>query len=273
VSEVALHASGLGCVLAGRAVLHDVSFELRCGLLLGVIGPNGAGKTTLARLLCGVAQPSAGSVVLRGRPLAGLARREIARELAVVPQELALEFPFRVREMVAMGRAPHLGALAREGPVDRAAVERALAELGLEPLAERTFATLSGGEKQRVLLARARAQQADVLLLDEPTAHMDLGHRLYAFEWLKRWLAEAPARRAALVVTHELELAGRFADRLLLLHDGRVAAEGAPHDVLDPERIGRIYQVQAERSLAAGPGIVAVRSRIDYTARRDEPDY
>jgi iron complex transport system ATP-binding protein len=254
-------------------LLHEVSLELAPGALLAVIGPNGAGKTTLARFLCGVRAPDAGEVELRGRPLAELSRREIALQIAVVPQELGLDFPFRVREMVAMGRAPHLGALARERAIDAAAVEAALAELGLTALAERTFSTLSGGEKQRVLLARARAQQADLLLLDEPTAHMDLGHRLHAFEWLRGWIDADRAQRAAVLVTHELELAARFADVLLLLHEGRVAASGPPREVLSPERIGHVYQVEAQLLDAQGrPHVVAVRSRIHYTAQRHEPD-
>ena len=240
MSAPALRARALGCAAEGRTLLRDVSFELAPGTLLAVIGPNGAGKTTLARLLCGVRTPDAGEVELRGKPLAQLSRREVARQIAVVPQELGLDFPFRVREMVAMGRAPHLGALARERPSDAAAVERALGELGLAPLAERSFPTLSGGEKQRVLLARARAQESDLLLLDEPTAHMDLGHRLHAFEWLRGWLGADPTRRAALVVTHELELAARFADAVLLLDQGCVAAAGPPDEVLQPERIGPI---------------------------------
>jgi iron complex transport system ATP-binding protein len=269
----ALRTRALGFAASGRPLLRDVSFELPCGTLLAVIGPNGAGKTTLARLLCGVLAPDVGEVELRGQPLAALSRREVARRIAVVPQELALDFPFQVREMVAMGRAPHLGALARERPVDVAAVERALAELGLIPLATRTFPTLSGGEKQRVLLARARAQEADLLLLDEPTAHMDLGHRLHAFEWLRGWLDAEPAQRAALVVTHELELAARFADAVLLLDRGSVAAAGPPGEVLQPERIGAVYQVEARLLEAAGrPHVVAVRSRIHYTAQRNEPD-
>jgi iron complex transport system ATP-binding protein len=273
MSAPVLRARSLGFAVPGRTLLHAVSFELGGGQLLAVIGPNGAGKTTLARLLCGVLRPDTGSVELGEQPLAGLSRREVARRVAVVPQELALDFPFQVREMVAMGRAPHLGALARERSVDVAAVERSLAELGLTPLATRTFPTLSGGEKQRVLLARARAQEADLLLLDEPTAHMDLGQRLHAFEWLRGWLEADRARRGAVVVTHELELAARFADRVLLLDQGRVAAEGPPAEVLQAERIAEVYQVEARLLEVGGrPHVVAVRSRIHYTAQRNEPD-
>jgi iron complex transport system ATP-binding protein len=227
-----------------RAVVEDVSLRLEAGRLLVVLGPNGAGKTTLLRLLAGLLRPAYGEILLADEPLAGRSRREIARAIAVVPQELVVPFPFSVREMVAMGRAPHLGVLGREGETDRAATDAALAELGLRELAQRSYPTLSGGERQRVLLARAVVQAADILLLDEPTAHMDLGYRLHTFEWLLRWLRAQPARAAALV-THDLSLAGRFADEILLLEDGRVAALGAPRVVLTAERIERVYGVEA----------------------------
>jgi iron complex transport system ATP-binding protein len=227
-----------------QPVLCGADLELRAGELSILVGPNGSGKTTLARLLAGTLAPRAGSVRLCGAPLASRSRREIARRLAVVPQEISVPFPYRVREMVAMGRAPHLGALGREGPRDRELVERALAALDLEGLAERSYPTLSGGEKQRVLLARALAQDCDVWLFDEPTAHMDLGHRLHAFEWLRGWLAQA-AQRGALLITHDLQLAARFADRLTLLCAGRAVASGAPAQVLTQELIARVYGVEA----------------------------
>jgi iron complex transport system ATP-binding protein len=153
--------------------------------------------------------------------------------------------------MVAMGRAPHLGPLGREGPRDREHVERALAALGLGDLAGRSYPTLSGGEKQRVLLARALAQDCGVWLLDEPTAHMDLGHRLHTFEWLRAWLAAQPQRRSALLITHDLQLAARFADRLTLLCQGRVLASGSPVQVLTRERIASAYGVDASVGLTA----------------------
>jgi len=262
-----LRARDLECSLGQRRVLNAVSLELAHGQLLAVIGPNGAGKSTLLRCLCGVVQPHAGVIELHARSLARWPLRERARALAVVPQELAVSFPYRVREMVAMGRAPHLGALGHEGPSDAAAVAEALAELGLCGLAERFYPTLSGGERQRVALARARAQQAPCLLLDEPTAHMDLGHRLHAFEWLRGWLAQAPNIHAALVVTHELDLAARFADRVVLLAQGRVVAAGRPSEVLTSDTLAEVYQADVCVRLDENgrPVIVAERSRIVYT--------
>jgi iron complex transport system ATP-binding protein len=235
------HAFGHTQVLAG------VELELRPGRLVVVAGPNGAGKTTLLRVLAGTLRPNLGEVLLRGVTLANLSRKEVARRLAVVPQESHVPFPFRVREMVALGRAPFLGPLGREAPSDLALTEQALAELDLLALAERAYPSLSGGEKQRVLLARALAQSVSTWLLDEPTAHMDLGHRLQSWEWLRVWLAAAPDR-GCLLVTHDLVLAARFADELVLLARGRVAAHGTPADVLTPARIASVYGVEARVS-------------------------
>ncbi len=268
MSRAILEARGVGHAFATAPVLEGVDVELRVGELLVVLGPNGAGKTTLVRVLSGLLRPQSGAVRLGGQRIVELGRREIARRLAVVPQELGVPFPYQVRELVAMGRAPQLGPLGREGPRDRDAIDGALAALGMREFARRTYDTLSGGEKQRVVLARALAQEAPLLLLDEPIAHMDLGHRVHTFEWLRDWVARAPQERAALVVTHDLILAQHFADRVVLLHRGRVAASGSVADVLTLERIGEVYAVEASLShdAAGRPVIVAARSRIRYTA-------
>jgi iron complex transport system ATP-binding protein len=254
-------------------VLEDASLALEPGELLVMLGPNGAGKTTLLRALAGLLEPRRGDVSLRGASLRTLTRRQLALALAIVPQELVVPFPYRVHELVAMGRAPHLGAFGREGPRDRAAIDRALARVGLGPLAQRSYATLSGGEKQRVALARALAQDVDLLLLDEPTAHMDLGHRLHTFEWLRAWIAERRDSRAVLAVTHDLALAAHFGDRIGLLSGGRVLACGAPRDVLTRERIAAVYGVDArvEYEADGAPRVVALRSRIGYIREPDEP--
>jgi len=246
-----LRARGVEFAYGALPVLRGVDLEVAPGELHVLVGPNGSGKTTLARVLCGTLEPSAGSVELCGAALGSRTRRETARLLAVVPQDSHVGFPYRVREMVAMGRAPYLGALGREGPGDREQVERALGALDLEALAGRSYPTLSGGEKQRVLLARALAQACKVWVLDEPTAHMDLGHRLHTFEWLRAWLAVEPARRGALLITHDLQLAARFADRLTLLCDGGVLATGTPAGVLTRERIAQAYAVDADVEISA----------------------
>jgi iron complex transport system ATP-binding protein len=263
----------LGHRFGDRAVLEDVNVDLSSGELVVALGPNGAGKTTLLRALSGVLAPDRGDVELDTQRLSTLSRRAVARRIAVIPQDLTVPFPFRVREMVAMGRAPRLGALGREGSTDRDAVESALVRMGLGALSERLFPTLSAGERQRVLLARALAQDAPLLLLDEPTAHMDLGHRLFVFESLQEWIAAAPEGRAVLVVTHDLTLAAAFADVVFLLHDGRVVSSGRPEEVLTPARLGDVYaaDVDVSRDAQNRPLIVALRSRIRYPARPDGP--
>ncbi len=240
-----LCATDVAHAFGPNRVLDGVSLELLGGRLSILVGPNGSGKTTLVRILAGVLKPVAGSVELAGRDIAALPRRAVARALAVVPQETAVPFPYRARELVAMGRAPHLGPLGRESARDRELVAASLAQLGLEHLADRAFPTLSGGEKQRVLLARAIAQETNTLLLDEPTAHMDLGHRMQTFEWLRRWVREDASRGAALV-THDLVFAARYADELILLDQGRVVARGQPAEVLTPAVIAEVYGVEAE---------------------------
>jgi len=253
VSAALVEARGLAHAFGATPVLRGVDVALSPGKMLVVLGPNGAGKTTLLRALSGVLRPHAGEVTLDGVAIAARTRREVARRLAVVPQESAMPFPFSVREMVALGRAPFLGPLGRESADDVARTDAALAALDLAALAGRAYPTLSGGEKRRVLLARALAQGVDTWLLDEPTAHMDLGHGLYCFEWLRGWLAAAPGR-GILLVTHDLVLAARFADELLLLERGAVAARGTPADVLTAERIAAVYGVEArvERDPAGG---------------------
>ena len=269
-----LEGRGLSHRFGERSVLADVDLTLLPGSIVVALGPNGAGKTTLLRTLSGVLSPDLGEVRIEGRLLPEYSRREVAQRVAVIPRDLTVPFPFRVREMVAMGRAPRLGALGREGAEDREAVGRALARMGLARFGERAFPTLSAGERQRVLLARAFAQDAPLLLLDEPTAHMDLGHRLFVFESLRDWVHSDAEARAVLVVTHDLTLAAAFADAVLLLHEGRVVASGTPEEVLIPERIESVYAAEVEvgRDREGNLRIVALRSRIRYSARPDGPD-
>ena len=263
MSAALVEARGLHHAFGPTPVLDGVDLALAPGKLVVVLGPNGAGKTTLLRALAGVLRPDAGEVRLGDTPLAALTRRQIAQRLAVVPQEGAVAFPFSVREMVAFGRAPFLGPLGRASAGDVERTEAALAALELRALAERAYPTLSGGEKRRVLLARAFAQGVDAWLLDEPTASMDLGHGLACFEWLRRWLAGATGRGIVLV-THDLVLAARFADELVLLERGRVVARGTPAEVLTAERIAAVYraEVRIERD-ADGHLVLAPLRALD----------
>lgn len=228
----------------GRAVLLDgVDVEVRPGRVTAVVGANGAGKSTLLRLLSGEWRPTSGSVSLEGRSLDDVAPRELARRRAVMPQSSTLTFPFKVMEVVLLGRTPHVRG--REGPVDRAAAWSALERAGAEHLADRRYPTLSGGERQRVDFARALAQiwepRSDAgryLLLDEPTSSLDLARQ---HELLMGVRAFAQPDVGVLVVLHDLNLAARYADDLLVLVDGRLAARGAPWSVLTPELIREAF--------------------------------
>jgi ABC-type cobalamin/Fe3+-siderophores transport system ATPase subunit len=227
-----------------RSVLEGVSLELRAGRVVGLLGPNGAGKSTLVRLAAGLLRPARGSVRLDGRDLASWRRREVASRLALLPQDGVMPPAFTGREIALMGRTPHLGWLSPEGPADREAVERALRLADASAFADRRVGELSGGERQRLLLARALAQEPSVLLLDEPTVHLDLGHQLAMLE-----LVVDLARRrdlAVLAVYHDLNLAAQSCDELLVLHGGRIAARGAPDEVLRSELVAAVYGVELE---------------------------
>jgi iron complex transport system ATP-binding protein len=242
----------------GRAVLADASLALAFGEVLVLAGRNGAGKTTLLRVATGIAAPSAGRVVLEGRALAELPRREIARTLALVPQDTSVPFPFTVEEIVLLGRAPHLSALGFESREDRRIAGACMERLGIGALAERSIQELSGGERQLAMIARALAQTPRILLLDEPTAHLDLAHRL-ALEELLRSLAREG--KAALLVSHDLAGAARVADRIALLAGGRVLACGAPREVLRAELMREAFGVEARLvETSEGPVVMPRRA-------------
>ena len=225
---------------AGHAAdaVAGASFEVKPGEVVGVIGPNAAGKSTLARLACGLLAPSSGEVRLSGRDVRKISRRERALRVAFLPQEQPQDLLFTAREVALMGRAPHLGLWALEGEHDRARAESALVEADAAGLADRPISQLSGGERQRVFLARAFAQDAALLVLDEPTAGLDLGHQVLLVNALRRRSREG---LGALLVLHDLALAGAACDRLILLVEGRVAAEGTPAEVFLPDLLSRTY--------------------------------
>jgi len=222
---------------AGRA-LDGVSCGVSGGSLLAVVGPNGSGKTTLVRALSGLVGLERGEVRVEGTPLAHWSRPALARVLAVVPQGEEVAFPLLVEETVMLGRYARLGPFAAPGAADRAAVADALDRCDVAAFARRTIDSLSGGEWQRVRLARALAQEPRILVLDEPTTSLDVRHEMELFELVRRLV---DAGLAGLVVTHHINLAARFADRMILLSAGRVAAEGAPAEVLRRETLKEVF--------------------------------
>jgi iron complex transport system ATP-binding protein len=228
----------------GQAVVSDVSVDVPRAGLVGILGPNGSGKTTLLRLLGGLLRPGCGRVTLDGRDIAHVPRIELARRIAIVPQETRLSFDYSVLEVVLMGRYPHLGAFELEDQRDIDLARHALAETGTLDLQDRSFPTLSGGEKQRVVIASALAQAADVMLLDEPTAALDPGYQLGIATLLARLNEERSV--TMVVATHDLNLAARLCRHLVLLRGGRVVAAGATVDVLTRDNIRSLYDVDAD---------------------------
>ncbi len=219
--------------------LAGISLHVPSSCLYAILGPNGSGKSTLLRALLGSIPLVSGSVVIDGRPLSSWTRRKLAREVGVVTQVESLAFPISVRELVAMGRYPYLGPFERERPEDRAAVVTALDKCEALDLAERDAGSLSGGEFQRVRIARALAQEPQALILDEPTASLDLRHEMVILELLR---SSADAGLTVILVTHHIETAARFADRLLLLDRGAVAAEGTAQEVLREDILAGVYR-------------------------------
>lgn len=223
---------------AGAPAVNGVSMEVAPGEFYAVLGPNGSGKTTLMRTLLGLVAPRSGEVLVDGRTTSRWRRRELARRVAAVPQSEPLPFPISVRDLVAMGRYPHLGPLRPESAADRRAVDEALERCDAVGLRERVAHTLSGGELQRVRVARALAQEPSALLLDEPTASLDIRHAMGIGELLRE---SADRGITVLLVTHDLNLASRLADRLLLLSGGSPAVEGDAWRVLRPEVLRQVY--------------------------------
>jgi iron complex transport system ATP-binding protein len=239
--ELLLQARALAVDRGKRRVLHDVSLELRAGEALAVVGPNAAGKSTLVQALTGLLPAAAGEVRLAGRPLADWPRDARARTLALVTSREEGLDSLSVADRVALGRYPHRGPFQPWVAEDEAAVSRALARTGIAELAERRLGTLSAGERQLTTLARGLAQEPRVLLLDEPAAHLDVGHQLQLFRTLDE------VRRAGvgvLAVIHDLARAAAWAERMLLLHEGRIAAEGAPDAVLATDAAARAFGVK-----------------------------
>lgn len=261
-----LEALALTLGYDAEPVVRDLSFTLSRGQFVGLVGANGCGKSTVVRALSRVLPPVRGQVLLDGVNLRRMSARELARRLAVVPQHVVVGFPFTAREVVLMGRAPHLSRFGLEGPKDYAIADRCMGLTTMLPFADRPVTTLSGGERQRCLIARALAQEPDVLLLDEPTAHLDINHQIEILDLARKLTAERSL--ATLVVLHDLNLASQYCDHLLLLADGRLLAHGTPREVVSEEHIRAAYgaDVQVRVHPATGKPYVTLLSRLPVAA-------
>jgi ABC-type cobalamin/Fe3+-siderophores transport system ATPase subunit len=238
--------------------LEEVSCQVHSSELLAVVGPNGSGKTTLVRSLLGLVPLERGSVLVNGRPVGEWSRRALAQTVGVVGQEEGVVFPLRVAETVMLGRYAHLGSLGMPGPADRAAVRRALERCDIVALADRPTDTLSGGEWKRVRIARALAQEPRALVLDEPTASLDVRHEMELLELVRQLVDEG---LAGLMITHHLNLAARFAHRIVLLDRGRVVASGTPPQVLNRNTLSRVFEwpVEVTTWVDGSPQVVPLR--------------
>jgi len=251
-----LSASAVTVRIGATEIVRDASVLLRAGELVALVGPNGAGKTTLMRALAGLV-PAQGAIALGGKPLENYSARERARHLAYLPQGHIFHWPMSVESIVMLGRVPHADAFSAPTPDDCAAVAQALAVTETKAFAQRAVTTLSGGEKARVALARALATQAPVLLADEPTAALDPRHQLTVMELLRD---AARGGNAILAIMHDLSLAARFADRVLVMDHGALVADGPPDEALTPERLAQVFGIEAT-TVEVGDRRVPIASR------------
>jgi iron complex transport system ATP-binding protein len=261
-----LEALALSLGYEGEPVVRDVSFTLARGQFFGLVGPNGSGKSTVVRALSRVLPPICGQVLLDGVNIQRMRARELARRLAVVRQEAAVGFDFSVREVVLMGRAPHLSRFGIERTRDHQIAEECLALTATTAFADRAITSLSGGERQRCMIARALAQEPEVLLLDEPTAHLDIAHQIEILDLARRLTSQRSL--ATLVVLHDLNLASQYCDHLMLLAEGRVMAHGSPREVVNEPHIRAAYgaDVQVRLHPTTGRPYVTLLSRLPVAA-------
>lgn len=235
-----LAVEDLAVSMAGKHIIRDIGMQVKTGEFVGIIGPNGSGKSTLLRSVYRVSQPSAGWIGLDGEDLYGLSTREVARRMAVVRQESSVEFDFSVLEIVMMGRSVHKRLFQADTALDIGICEDALERVGMREYGQRSFFSLSGGEKQRVLIARALAQQASFLVLDEPTNHLDIRYQLQVLDLVKMLGV------TVLSALHDLNLAAMYCDRLYVMKDGEIVASGPPDEVLSPGLIRTVFEVEAD---------------------------
>jgi iron complex transport system ATP-binding protein len=252
--------AGLSFEYRRKPVLHDINFSVKRGSLCGLLGPNASGKTTLLKCINGVLNPKEGEVRINGDAVSGMTRRDVARLMAVVPQQMSLAFSFTALQMVVMGRAARLGALKLPSAHDRDDARAAMKELGVENLADRPFAELSGGERQLVLLARALFQETPILLLDEPTSHLDFRNQYLIMDVVR----EMTHRKglATLVTLHDPNLAARYCSHLVVLKEGTLYREGTRESVFEQGILEDVYGMEVViRQMQGGPSVVLPASR------------
>jgi ABC-type cobalamin/Fe3+-siderophores transport system ATPase subunit len=242
MSNAILEANSITFAYHAEPVLSQINLSIKPGEMLGITGVNGSGKTTLIKVFCGLLAPQEGTVMLRSKPVNMLSRREIARHLSLVPQDLPANIAFSVQDIVAMGRNPHLGNFSVEKPRDIAAIEHALAAADIQELAQRPFDELSGGEQKRVFIARALAQETEVILLDEPTANLDVAHQITLLRLLRSLCQDG---RAVVASMHDLSLAATYFDRVAIVAGAQIAASGAPAEVINENNLKRFFGVTA----------------------------
>ena len=269
MSVAALEMEQVGFAYGRTPILAGLDLTIAPQTITGILGPNGSGKTTFVRLASAALRPASGRIRVFGDELGLIPPRERAKRIAVVPQDTNPVFEFTVEEIVRMGRAPHLGLFGLEGSRDRKIAADAMARCEVDHVAGRSFRALSGGERQRVMLARALAQEARLLLLDEPTAFLDLRHRLAVYALLGRLHADTGL--TVVVVSHDINLAARHCDRLVLLRCGSIAADGTPADVLHPDPIRSVYEVDVEVRTDPSSGRPFVIPLAPSRSRHDVP--
>lgn len=236
-----LTVENLQVSLGGRTVLHGIGAKFAAGGLIGLIGPNGAGKSTLVRAMAHLVDADRGTILIDGQDIRALKRQDLSRRVAYLPQGHALHWPLRADHVVSLGRLPYQSQFSAETREDRDAIDRAMVKTDVVQFADRAVTTLSSGERARIMLARALAVEAPILLADEPVASLDPYHQLHVMELMRTLAREG---RLVVVVLHDLPLAARFCDRLVMLHDGKLVADGVAREVLSPENLERTYSVE-----------------------------
>lgn len=252
--------------ISKKEIVHDVSFDVEDGDFVGIIGPNGSGKSTMLKSIYRVLKPSAGEIIIAGEDVLKTSMRESALKTAVVAQHNYYNFDFSVMDVVMMGRAPHKQAMEMDNEEDREIARDALSKIGMLDKADRDFYTLSGGEQQRVILARALAQQTPFLILDEPTNHLDIKYQLQLMDTIK------DLDLTVLCALHDLNIAGAYCNKLVMMKDGRVRAIGTPEEILTPELIEEVYGVKATVERHPETGLLNIVYHPNFTKGRKQTD-